>query len=72
MGILNVTVGAGSEIGDHFVGHPRLRLISSFSGSTPAGCGIGRIAAVFGCFLCPGGFISASIASLSMPVRMTP
>jgi aldehyde dehydrogenase (NAD+) len=42
-GVLNVTVGAGSEIGDHFVAHPVPRLIS-FTGSTEVGRGIGRIA----------------------------
>lgn len=42
-GVLNVTVGAGSEIGDHFVEHPLSRLIS-FTGSTAVGRGIGRIA----------------------------
>lgn len=43
-GVLNVTVGAGSEIGDHFVEHRLPRLIS-FTGSIPVGRGIGRIAA---------------------------
>lgn len=42
-GVLNVTVGAGNEIGDYFVEHPLPRLIS-FTGSTPVGRGIGRIA----------------------------
>ncbi|MGZ8196447.1 MAG: aldehyde dehydrogenase family protein, partial [Methylosarcina sp.] len=42
-GVLSVTVGAGSEIGDHFVEHPLPRLIS-FTGSTDVGRGIGRIA----------------------------
>lgn len=42
-GALNVVVGAGSEIGDHFVEHPTPRLIS-FTGSTPVGKGVGRIA----------------------------
>lgn len=41
-GVLNVTVGSGSEIGDYFVEHCRPRLIS-FTGSTPVGRGIGRI-----------------------------
>lgn len=43
-GVLSVTVGAGSEIGDHFVEHQLPRLIS-FTGSTSVGRGIGRIAA---------------------------
>jgi len=42
-GLLNVVVGAGSEIGDHFVAQPIPRLIS-FTGSTAVGRGIGRIA----------------------------
>lgn len=42
-GVLNVVIGAGSEIGDHFVGHPIPRLIS-FTGSTPVGKGVGRVA----------------------------
>ena len=42
-GVLNVVVGAGSEIGDYFVAHPQPRLIS-FTGSTAVGQGIGRIA----------------------------
>lgn len=42
-GVLSVIVGAGSEIGDHFVEHPIPRLIS-FTGSTAVGRGIGRIA----------------------------
>ena len=42
-GVLNVTVGAGGEIGDHFVAHRVPRLIS-FTGSTKVGRGIGRIA----------------------------
>jgi acyl-CoA reductase-like NAD-dependent aldehyde dehydrogenase len=42
-GVLNVNVGAGSEIGDYFVGHPIPRLIS-FTGSTAVGRGIGQIA----------------------------
>ena len=42
-GVLNVTVGTGSEIGDHFVEHPLPRLIS-FTGSTPVGRGIARLA----------------------------
>lgn len=42
-GVLDVVIGAGSEIGDYFVGHPTPRLIS-FTGSTPVGRGIGKIA----------------------------
>ncbi|MDR7293258.1 aldehyde dehydrogenase family protein [Pseudoglutamicibacter albus] len=42
-GVLNVVVGAGSEIGDYFVEHPTPRLIS-FTGSTPVGKGVGRTA----------------------------
>ena len=42
-GALNIVVGAGSEIGDHFVEHPAPRLIS-FTGSTPVGKGVGRVA----------------------------
>lgn len=42
-GVLNVIVGAGSEIGDAFVEHPTPSFIS-FTGSTPVGRGIGRIA----------------------------
>jgi aldehyde dehydrogenase (NAD+) len=43
-GVLNVVVGAGSEIGDDFVRHPIPRIIS-FTGSTPVGRGIARLAA---------------------------
>lgn len=43
-GVLNVVVGAGSEIGDAFVVHPTPRVIS-FTGSTPVGRGIARQAA---------------------------
>ena len=43
-GVLNVTIGAGSEIGDYFVEHRVTRLIS-FTGSTPVGRGIARLAA---------------------------
>ncbi|OLF54741.1 aldehyde dehydrogenase family protein [Pseudomonas chlororaphis] len=42
-GVLSVVVGAGSEIGDAFVEHPVPALIT-FTGSTPVGRGIGRIA----------------------------
>lgn len=42
-GVLSVLIGAGSEIGDAFVAHPVPSFIS-FTGSTPVGRGIGRIA----------------------------
>jgi aldehyde dehydrogenase (NAD+) len=42
-GILNVIPGPGREIGDAFVKHPIPRVIS-FTGSTPVGRGIGRLA----------------------------
>jgi aldehyde dehydrogenase (NAD+) len=42
-GILNVIPGSGSEIGDAFVKHPVPRVIS-FTGSTPVGRGIGKMA----------------------------
>jgi len=42
-GVVNVTVGAGSEIGDAFVTHPIPRVIS-FTGSTPVGRHIARLA----------------------------
>lgn len=42
-GVLSVLVGAGSEIGDAFVEHPVPSFIS-FTGSTPVGRNIGRIA----------------------------
>ena len=42
-GVLNVVVGAGSEIGDAFVTHDAARVIS-FTGSTPVGRHIGRLA----------------------------
>ena len=42
-GVLNVVIGAGSEIGDAFVCHPIPRVIS-FTGSTPVGRGIARLA----------------------------
>src|SRR5690554_6576107 len=42
-GVLSVVVGAGSEIGDAFVEHPIPSFIS-FTGSTPVGRNIGRIA----------------------------
>ena len=43
-GVLSVVVGPGSEIGDAFVEHPVPAFIS-FTGSTPVGRNIGRIAA---------------------------
>lgn len=43
-GVLNVVVGAGSEIGDDFVTHPVPGLIS-FTGSTPVGQNVGKLAA---------------------------
>lgn len=43
-GVLSVVVGAGSDIGDAFVEHPVPAFIS-FTGSTPVGRNIGRIAA---------------------------
>ncbi len=39
-GVLNIVVGAGSEIGDHFVENEIPSLIS-FTGSTPVGQGVG-------------------------------
>ncbi|MDT4832527.1 4-hydroxybenzaldehyde dehydrogenase (NADP(+)) [compost metagenome] len=42
-GVLSVVVGAGSEIGDAFVEHPLPGLVT-FTGSTPVGRNIGRIA----------------------------
>jgi aldehyde dehydrogenase (NAD+) len=42
-GLLNVVVGAGSEIGDYFVEHPIPRMIS-FTGSTEVGERIGSLA----------------------------
>lgn len=42
-GVLSVVVGAGAEIGDDFVAHAIPALIS-FTGSTPVGKNIGRIA----------------------------
>ncbi|MDQ0618426.1 aldehyde dehydrogenase family protein [Arthrobacter globiformis] len=42
-GVLNVVIGAGSEIGDDFVTHPVPGLIS-FTGSTPVGQNVGRLA----------------------------
>ena len=42
-GVLSVVPGAGSEIGDHFVEHQVPSLIS-FTGSTPVGQNVGRIA----------------------------
>jgi aldehyde dehydrogenase (NAD+) len=43
-GVLSVLVGAGRDIGDAFVRHPASRVIS-FTGSTPVGRGIARLAA---------------------------
>ncbi|UJP02881.1 MAG: aldehyde dehydrogenase family protein [Nitrosomonas sp.] len=43
-GLLSIIVGAGSEIGDAFVTHPIPRVIS-FTGSTPVGRNIARLAA---------------------------
>lgn len=43
-GVLNVVIGAGSEIGDDFVTHPVPGLIS-FTGSTPIGQNVGKLAA---------------------------
>jgi aldehyde dehydrogenase (NAD+) len=43
-GVLSVVVGPGSEIGDAFVAHPVPRVIS-FTGSTPVGRNIARLAA---------------------------
>lgn len=42
-GVLNVVVGAGSEIGDAFVEHPVPSFIS-FTGSTPVGQNVARLA----------------------------
>lgn len=42
-GVLSVVPGSGSEIGDHFVAHRTPSLIS-FTGSTPVGQGVGRLA----------------------------
>lgn len=42
-GLLSVVVGSGAEIGDDFVAHPVPALIS-FTGSTPVGKNVGRIA----------------------------
>lgn len=42
-GLFSVVIGAGSEIGDHFVAQPVPRLIS-FTGSTDVGRNVGRIA----------------------------
>ncbi|SCY07015.1 aldehyde dehydrogenase (NAD+) [Nonlabens sp. Hel1_33_55] len=42
-GVCNVVVGKGSEIGDYFVAHETPQLIS-FTGSTPVGRNIGKIA----------------------------
>jgi alpha-ketoglutaric semialdehyde dehydrogenase len=42
-GVLNLVLGAGSEIGDHLVQHPQVDLIS-FTGSSDAGAHISEIA----------------------------
>jgi aldehyde dehydrogenase (NAD+) len=42
-GVLNVVIGKSELIGDHFTAHPISRMVS-FTGSTPVGRGIGRIA----------------------------
>ena len=42
-GVFNVVVGKSDLIGDYFTGHPVSKLVS-FTGSTPVGKGIGRIA----------------------------
>lgn len=42
-GVINVLVGAGSEIGDAFVAHPVPSLVS-FTGSTEVGRNVGRVA----------------------------
>ncbi|PVZ16521.1 MULTISPECIES: aldehyde dehydrogenase family protein [unclassified Pseudomonas] len=42
-GVISVVVGSGAEIGDAFVEHPIPKFIS-FTGSTPVGAQIGRIA----------------------------
>lgn len=42
-GVISVVVGSGAEIGDAFVEHPVPKFIS-FTGSTPVGLNIGRIA----------------------------
>lgn len=42
-GVLNVVVGKSDIIGDYFTGHPISRMVS-FTGSTPVGRGIGKIA----------------------------
>lgn len=42
-GVLSVIIGRGSEIGDDFVAHPVPSMIS-FTGSTPVGKNIGKIA----------------------------
>lgn len=42
-GVLNAVIGSGSEIGDHFVAHRAPSLVS-FTGSTPVGQNVGKIA----------------------------
>jgi aldehyde dehydrogenase (NAD+) len=43
-GVLNVVIGGGSELGDAFVSH-RIPRVISFTGSTPVGRNIARLAA---------------------------
>jgi len=42
-GVLNVIIGKSDIIGDYFTGHPVSRMVS-FTGSTPVGRGVGKIA----------------------------
>ncbi|WP_374950092.1 aldehyde dehydrogenase family protein [Mucilaginibacter sp.] len=42
-GVLNVVIGKSDIIGDYFTGHPVSKMVS-FTGSTPVGRGIGKIA----------------------------
>lgn len=43
IGVFNVVIGKSDLIGDYFTGHPTSKMVS-FTGSTPVGRGIGRIA----------------------------
>jgi 1-pyrroline dehydrogenase len=43
-GVINVISGSGSEIGDHLVGHPKVRMVS-ITGDTATGKRVARIAA---------------------------